>query len=472
MEIRTSRGGDGGSPVPASSSEDLIAALSTPWGEGGIAVLRLSGAGSVALVDRVFRGRVPLRDTPPWRMRHGHVTTPEGEVLDEVLAVRFAPPKSYTGEESAELHCHGGALPSQACLDLLLSLGARLARPGEFTRRAFVHGRLSLPQAEAVLSVIRARSREALEAAGRSLQGRTGEAFRDLMDRATNLAAHLEAALDYPEEEIPPLDPEALDTGLASLEGEIRALRSRCLGGMLLREGIRVGLVGRPNVGKSSLLNALLREARAIVTPLPGTTRDLVEAVTVHRGIPLRLVDTAGIRSSSDPLEMLGIQRARQVLEEADLRVWVVDAAEPLTEEDRSLAASLRGDRAVLAVRNKTDLPAAVTEEDLRRLLGDGEICSVSAREERGLETLKDRMVGILARGGILEGALSVTRRQMEALDRATEALGEAKRALPGGLDAAAACLGEVRSSLGALTGQDPGEELLDRVFGEFCIGK
>ena len=436
-------------------------------------MLRLSGAGSVALVDRVFRGRVPLRDTPPWRMRHGHVTTPQGEVLDEVLAVHFAPPKSYTGEESAELHCHGGALPSQACLDLLLSLGARLARPGEFTRRAFVHGRLSLPQAEAVLSVIRARSREALEAAGRSLQGRTGEAFRDLMDRATNLAAHLEAALDYPEEEIPPPGPGGPGDG-ARLPGGGDPGPALPLpgGGCSSGRGSEWGLVGRPNVGKSSLLNALLREARAIVTPLPGTTRDLVEAVTVHRGIPLRLVDTAGIRSSSDPLEMLGIQRARQVLEEADLRVWVVDAAEPLTEEDRSLATSLRGDRAVLAVRNKTDLPAAVTEEDLRRLLGNGEVCSVSAREERGLETLKDRMVGILARGGILEGALSVTRRQMEALDRATEALGEAKRALPGGLDAAAACLGEVRSSLGALTGQDPGEELLDRVFGEFCIGK
>ena len=472
MTDRSFRGGDGETPAPAFSSGDVIAALATPWGEGGIAVLRLSGDGCTALLDRAFRGRVPLSRTEPWRMRHGHVIDPEGEILDEVLAVRFAAPKSYTGEESGELHCHGGALPAQACLDLLLSLGARLAQPGEFTRRAFANGRLDLSQAEAVLSVIRSRSREALTAAGRALQGRTGEAFRDLLGRATDLAAHLEALLDFPEEEIPPLEETDLRAGLRSLKDRTEDLRQRCLGGMLLREGIRVGLVGRPNVGKSSLLNALLQEARAIVTPLPGTTRDLVEAVTTHRGVPLRLVDTAGIRSSADPLEALGIQRARRTLEEADLRVWVVDAGEPLTEEDRELAASLRG-KTLLVARNKTDLPEAVSEAALEALVPGCAVCSVSALEGVGLEALKDRMVEVLGGSGTLEGALSVTRRQMEALDRTGEALRTAASALEASeWDAAAACLGEARSALAGLTGQDPGEDLLDRVFGEFCIGK
>jgi len=452
---------------------DVIAAISTAFGEAGIAIVRLSGEGSTALADRVFRGRQPLAQTPPWRMRLGRGIDGAGEAFDEVLAVRFAPPRSYTGEEMVEIHCHGGALAAQICLERLLALGARAARPGEFTQRAFLSGRIGLPEAESVLALIRAKTDSALRAAARSLGGRLQEEIHPLHEAAESLSALLEADLDFPEEDLPLLGQEEARRRLEDLRSRLGALRDRCRSGLALREGIRVALVGRPNVGKSSLLNALLREARAIVTAIPGTTRDRIEAVASWRGVPLILVDTAGIREGGDPIERIGVDRARESLREADLRVWVTDGSVPPREEDRRIAREI-GDRPALLALNKSDLPPALPASSWQELLPGIPTVSVSALRDEGIEALRDEIVRRTFGDDSLEGGLDASRRTLGALTEAREALEAASEALAGGAgrDAAASLLSEARRALGTILGIDAEASLIDRIFSEFCVGK
>lgn len=457
----------------ALSNEEIIAALSTAWGEGGIAIVRVSGTGSTKLADRLFSGKKKLAEHPARYLALGKLRDSDDRIFDEVLAVRFDEGASYTGEESVEIHCHGGALPAQRCLEELCAMGARLAEPGEFTRRAFINGRLDLAQAEAVLGVIRARSDEALRASGRTLQGAFTTKIRDLLERLTTLAAQLEVDLDFPEEGQGLLPREQSIAILTELTQTAEELTARSRSGLLLREGIKTAIIGRPNVGKSSLLNALLEESRAIVTPIPGTTRDRIEEVLTHKGIPIRLIDTAGIRETQDEVESIGVRQSVDAMQEADLRIWLIDAAEPLTDAEIDLGQKITASPHLI-VLNKQDLPKETTEERLRELFPQSDILSISALKSEGIDALKDAVVNKMTGADHFADGYGVTARQIECLSAVLTAMKEAKAVIRENMgdDLAISCVAEARAQLSALLGLDTTEELLDTIFSSFCVGK
>lgn len=454
-------------------SEEIIAALATAWGEGGISIVRISGEGCTALADEVFYGKKPLRECKPRYLALGKLRDREGYVFDEALAARFTEGASYSGEESVEIHCHGGALPAQRCVEELCFLGARLANPGEFTRRAFVNGRIDLAQAEAVLGLIRSRSDEALRASARTLQGGFTAEIKNLLTELTTLAARLEVDLDFPEEGEGLLSKDECAENIAALIKKTEDILSRSRSGLLLREGIKVAIIGRPNVGKSSLLNALLKEARAIVTPIPGTTRDRIEEIFTHKGVPIRIIDTAGIRKTSDEVESIGVSQSLRAMREADLRVWVVDAAEPLAGDELELGEDISAQSHII-VLNKHDLPKETSEADLKEKYPDSIVISVSALRSEGIEALKDAVVNEMTQGGNLFDSYGVTSRQMQCLTDALAEMSLAESLLKSGAgdDLVISCVAGARSQLAALLGLDPTEELLDIVFSSFCVGK
>lgn len=455
------------------TNEEIITALATAWGEGGIAIVRLSGAGCLALTDKIFSGRKKLCEYPPRYLALGKLLDTEDTAFDEVLAVRFETNASYSGEESVEIHCHGGSLAAQRCIERLCSHGARLAQPGEFTRRAFVNGRIDLSQAEAVLGLIRSKSDEALRASVRTLQGDFTAEIKILLTKLTALAAQLEVNLDFPEEEQDLLTRDKFAKTLANLIEKTKELLSHSRSGMLLREGIRVAIIGRPNVGKSSLLNVLIKEQRAIVTPIPGTTRDKIEEVFVHKGVPIRIIDTAGIRKTADEVESLGVAQSVRLVRESDLRLWVIDAAEPLMNEECELGVEM-SDKNHIIVLNKGDLPRKTTEADLKSKYPLSKLISVSAMMDEGIERLKDLIVSEMTGGGNIFDSWGVTTRQLECLKNAMSEMTEAAYLIESRLgdDLTISCVAGARACLSELLGLDATEELLDAVFSSFCVGK
>lgn len=453
---------------------DTIAAISTAWGDGGISVIRLSGPDSLSIAGGIVRTRKPADDLLSRFMYNGSLMDETGTPIDEVLLVFFRSPKSYTGEDLAEIHCHGGSLVAQRCLERCLQKGCRHAEPGEFTRRAFENGRLDLAQAEAVNGIIHARSNEALKAASRTLRGELSRFVREVYDELLSLSADLEVGIDFPEEDVPYLADQDASDRIETLVKDLQDIADRCTTGYLLREGIRVALVGRPNVGKSSLLNALLKESRAIVTSIPGTTRDVIEEVFAHKGIPLRLMDTAGLRNTpSDEVEAMGIERTSQAMDRSDVVLWILDGSEPLGDFEREMATQI-ADRPHIVALNKSDLPSKIDEGNLRSFLNDSKIIHISAQEQMGLEELKEAMVELIAGTGTLEGGLNATARQLEELKSAVESLTLGKNALEGHHDQtlAASGLSEAREALERILGLTDDDALLDLVFSRFCIGK
>ncbi|HOU23541.1 MAG TPA: tRNA uridine-5-carboxymethylaminomethyl(34) synthesis GTPase MnmE [Anaerolineae bacterium] len=463
--------------------DDTIAAIATPIGEGGIGIVRLSGPQSASILRRVFSpGREARagRDArlESRRLTYGHVVVPEnGETVDEVLAVFMAAPRTYTREDVAEIHCHGGVVPLRRTLELVLRSGARLARPGEFTLRAFLNGRTDLAQAEAVLDVVRARTEASARIAVGQLEGRMSEPIRQARSALLHCLASLEATLDFPDEDVNASSqgatgslnlPDALHQ-TAQLLGD---LLSQADQGLVYRQGVRAVIVGRPNVGKSSLLNALLRYDRAIVTPLPGTTRDTVEETLDLSGVPFCLVDTAGIAESHNPLDQLGIERSRSALINADLVLFVVDGSEPLTAEDRALDEELRN-RSVLVVVNKADL---LQLADCANIVPDAVHVSVSALTGSGLTDLEQAMTDAVLAGQVLvsDRAVVSNPRHKEALSRALARLSAAIEGLSSGVpvDLLASDLRQAAGALGEITGESVDEDLLSTIFGDFCIGK
>lgn len=452
---------------------ETIAALSTALGESAIAIVRLSGPQSRRWADCLFRGRRPLAETEPRFMSHGRLVDEAGEPFDEVLAVWFAPGRSYTGEEMAEIHCHGGNMAARLCLERLHALGARPARAGEFTQRAFLSGRIDLAQAEAVLATIRARSETGLKAAQKSLAGHLSLLATSLREKILDLSALVEAGLDYPDEELPPLTGPELVEELRSLSGEAHLLFDRCRTGLLLSQGIAVALVGKPNVGKSSLLNALLARPRALVTAVAGTTRDVLEEPLSHRGVPLHLLDTAGLRVPLDEVEALGIDRTMEALERADLALLVLDGSAPLDDDDRRAASRLVG-RPHLTLVNKSDLPHRVGDDEARALSPSLGLLRLSARQGEGIDALREAVVDAVVGSGLLDEALNASASQLEELRLARSALDEARRLVQEGLgeDVAAANLTEARSALDRLLFLDGDDALAERIFSRFCVGK
>ena len=441
--------------------DQTICALATAVG-GALAVIRLSGPQARFAAQRLWNGRGALNQAHARRMMLGELHDEHGRSIDQsCLAVYFPGPDSYTGEDVVELHGHGGALPMRRALEALLRLGLRTALPGEFTRRAFLNGKLDLTQAEAVAEVISAESDAALTLANRQLAGELGKTVQELRTRTQTLLAEVESHLDFPDEELDWQSPEWLARETAELQLRLRALAVTRREGEVLREGVSLVIAGTPNVGKSSLLNRLLGRDRAIVSATPGTTRDTVEAELVVRGIPLHLVDTAGIRESNDAIETDGMARARDAVASADLVLWLTEAA----ANDTLSWPEWPHRGAVLQVENKCDLGTSTSTDDVIR---------ISAKTGEGLEALADAIEeAVLGRHGATTGALAVSARHAVLLEEAASRLAEAAPLLDAQeWELAAIPLRSALNALGEITGQTATPDLLDTIFHRFCIGK
>ncbi len=464
---------------------DTIAAIATPPGEGGIGTIRLSGPDAGRIMARIFApasGRpLDLGSVELHKLIYGMVRDPgTGEKVDEALAVLMRAPHSYTAEDVVEIDCHGGVVPLQSLLALCLREGARGAEPGEFTLRAFLNGRIDLAQAEAVVDVVRARTGEGLRLAVEQLGGGLSARVKGIRARLLHALAHLEATIDFPEDDVPPAD---VSPELRDALDDLQALIASATTGIVLRQGVRTALVGRPNVGKSSLLNALLRTERAIVTPIPGTTRDTLEEVANVRGVPLVLTDTAGLRAgeeTEDPIERIGMDRTRRALEMADLALLVVDGSQQLTDEDVSLVVEIKAmsPPAWLVVVNKIDLEQQLNRRTLNEVLGDDvPVVEASAVKRHGTDLLEERLAALVLSGKAVPrpGEAVVTSvRHRDALQRAQELVESALQSAQSGAVSAllAVDLHSALNALGEITGETVGEDLLDEIFRNFCIGK
>jgi len=468
--------------------QDTIAAISTAWGESGIAIVRVSGEDACEIAAKILQTPMPLDKLDVRKMQLSNLLDKPAvnekkprDILDNVLVVRFASPQSYTGENVVEIHTHGGSLVAQLCLELLVRAGARIAEPGEFTKRAFLNGRIDLSQAEGVISIIRPRSEEALKAASRTFRGELSNFAEEIHEEILNLQARIEVGLDFPDEDIPYIGEEELSNGIWTLKMQLEDLLDRCKTGFLLREGIRVAIIGCPNVGKSSLLNALVKQARAIVTSMPGTTRDVIEESITWHGVPIRLVDTAGIRIPSNEAEAEGVRKAREEFLRADICLWVFDGSKSI-EEQEELSDEMKEKlfhSAHIFVINKTDLPQKIDEDYFFERFPESCIISISAKVGTGVDSIKEKILDIAGyRGGSPIGSswshgLNVTARQLDEVRSALESLHAATNAKNvGGLDLVATCLAQSRISLERLLGIQSDDVLLNRVFSEFCVGK
>lgn len=450
---------------------DTIAAIATPTGQGGIAILRISGPRAKEFLRKLFKGAGKGFGEGRFsshRLMYGHLV--DGDIpVDEVMAVFMAAPNTYTREDVAEIHTHGGAMAAGLAMELALKAGARPGEPGEFTKRAFLNGRIDLSQAEAVMDMISARGRMAAKAAARQLEGGASRFIREAQGKLYDLMAGLEAAVDYPEEVDEAEATGNLRAGCEALAARLEAACDQRVS-RLLRQGLSVVLCGRPNVGKSSLLNALTGQDHAIVTDIPGTTRDVLTGSLDIGGIPVEISDTAGLREHGDPVEQIGIDRARRAVERADVALLVVDASQPLSTEDRDMIITPPNPR-LAVVLNKGDLPSVVSEEAVRGMNGELEVMAVSAATGNGLP----RLLEYLAHEASLPQETGLTnQRHMDAARRCAAHLHQAAKALEGGqpLDMAAIDLRDGLSALGEITGDEVTETLLDAVFANFCVGK
>ena len=463
------------------SLDDTIAAIATPPGEGALGIVRLSGPDTFAIADRLFRPSRPMRPSQAntHTVHHGHIV--DGDVVvDEVLMTVLRAPRTYTRQDMIEITGHGGMLPLRRIVELALHAGARLAEPGEFTKRAFLNGRIDLAQGEAVLDVIRARTEVSLRAALQQLGGHLSQRISTLHEELANLVAHVEATIDFPEEDIASVATAQCRERLQRLVAELARLESSAKTGRILREGAAVVLCGRPNVGKSSLLNALLRTNRAIVTPIPGTTRDTIEELLNLRGLPVRLVDTAGVTVTEDPIEREGVERSRHAIQQADLLLLILDSAQPLSSADRAFFSDVRALRngatsEPLIVINKNDLPTRLERDAIAREWS-GAPLRISALRGEGLTELEDAMAERLWSGtvDIADGALVTNVRHQESLRQARVACAAALAAITRQetLECIALDLREASEHLGEILGINVQEDLLERIFKQFCIGK
>lgn len=482
-------------PLP----DDTIAAISTPPGEGGIGIIRLSGKDAIALTAALFHSprSIQLQTVRSHSIHHGFILDPKtGLRVDEVLVTVMLAPKTYTREDVVEVNCHGGTLPVRRVLSLFLQSGARLADPGEFTKRAFLNGRLDLSQAEAVMDLIKAKTDHAERLALQQLDGRLSERIMALRDAVVDLCAHVEAYIDFPEDDIPDLVQTELSMSCIQIVRDLRALADRYDEGRLYREGAAAAIVGKPNVGKSSLLNALLDADRAIVTDMPGTTRDVIEECLNIRGIPLRIMDTAGIRETHDLAEQEGVRRSLRALEGADIVIAVIDGSRQPDAADRELIERVAGKKTLLVI-NKVDallpdisfacagirVPEPVPDTAFAIPCGEGstvQAITVSARNGQNIEALKDSIKNLLlpadqlTAGSSRDDVLVTNIRHKYALDTAADAMERVHVSLRNHdpQEITALSLREALDALGEIVGIVSTDDILDRIFSQFCIGK
>ncbi len=455
------------------TSDTTIVAIATAIvpQEGSIGIVRLSGLDAAAIAQQLFSAP-GQQQWESHRVLYGKIRDPQTQqVIDEALMLLMLAPRSYTREDVVEFHCHGGMIPVQQVLQACLQCGARLAQPGEFTLRAFLNGRLDLTQAEGISDLVGARSPQAAQSALAGIQGKLAHPIRQLRQQCLDMLAEIEARIDF-EEDLPPLDQPALVQQLRAIAAEVKHLLATADRGQLLRTGLKVAIVGRPNVGKSSLLNAWSRCDRAIVTDLPGTTRDVVESSLVVKGIPVQVMDTAGIRETADPVEKMGVLRSRGVAQQADLVLLTIDASSGWTNEDQHLYDEI-GDRTVILVINKIDLAPA---EQVQHPSSIQSVVRTIAAQQQGIEELEEAIAQAVQQGELQAANLdlAINQRQAEALTRTNTALQHVVQSIQERmpLDFWSIDLRGAIQALGDITGEDVTESVLDRIFSRFCIGK
>ncbi|MDF2720766.1 MAG: tRNA modification GTPase TrmE [Paenibacillus sp.] len=455
---------------------DTIAAISTPTGEGGIAVIRISGDEAVTIADRIFSFKGGLQQVPTHTVHYGHIVQPAtSERIEEALVTVMRSPRSFTTEDVVEIGCHGGIISVKKVLNLVLEQGARLAEPGEFTKRAFLNGRIDLAQAEAVIDLIRAKSDRAYQVALKQVEGLLSRQVKALRYSLVELMAHIEVNIDYPEHDVEEMTNAYIKQKCESAISELDRLLHAAEQGKILREGIVTAIVGRPNVGKSSLLNALAQENKAIVTDIPGTTRDVIEEYVNLNGIPLKLLDTAGLRETEDIVERIGVERSRSALTDADLILLVINRSEPLHDDEITLMHQVK-DKQSIVVLNKSDLPAATDLTYIEALFTSQRIVEMSVKEHEGLEALAAGISELFFAGQLESNDLTYVSnvRHIHLLGRAKHALQEAISAadqfIP--IDMIQIDIRNAWEQLGELVGDAVGESLIDQIFSQFCLGK
>lgn len=455
---------------------DTIAAISTPLGEGAIAIVRLSGDEALQIANKMYRGK-DLTAVDSHTIHYGRIVEPDTEeMIEEVMVSVMKGPKTFTREDVVEINCHGGLASVNRLLELALYHGARLAEPGEFTKRAFLNGRIDLSQAEAVMDLIRAKTDKAMHVAVRQLDGKLSKLITRLRQQLIETVAHVEVNIDYPEyDDVEEMTLNLLKERIALVSEEITKLLAMARQGKILREGISTAIIGRPNVGKSSLMNALVQENKAIVTDIPGTTRDIIEEYVNVRGVPLKLVDTAGIRETEDLVEKIGVERSRQVLNEADLILLVLNNNDALTDEDRQLLEIVR-DMEVIVLINKTDLEATLDQQEVKRLIDGKPVVSTSLIEEAGVDELEQAIADTFFTGGIEASDLSYVSnaRHIQLLNQAKQSLNEASLAIDSEmpLDLIQIDVTRAWELLGEIIGDTVQDSLIDQLFSQFCLGK
>jgi tRNA modification GTPase len=453
---------------------DTIAAISTPPGEGAISIVRLSGDQAVTIADKVYRsGKKSLSDVPSHTIHYGHIIDPvEQQVVDEVMISVMRAPKTFTREDIVEINCHGGIVVVNQLLQLILRSGARLAEPGEFTKRAFLNGRVDLSQAEAVMDLIRAKTDRAMSVAINQLDGNLSHLIRQLRQEILGTLAQVEVNIDYPEyDDVEELTTQLLLEKAQQVGQQIDALLLNAKQGKILREGLSTAIIGRPNVGKSSLLNYLLHEEKEIA----GTTRDVIEEYVNVRGVPLKLIDTAGIRETDDVVEKIGVERSRKALSEADLILLVLNQSEALTTEDKELLKATQGLKRIILL-NKTDLPSRLSQEELNMYLGTDEVFAISVLEKAGLDQLEEAIAKLFFGGqtGEKDATYVSNTRHIALLEKAGQSLKEVRNGILAGMPVDLVQIDMTRcwDYLGEIVGDSVQDELITQLFSQFCLGK
>ena len=473
--------------------EETIAAIATAPGEGGIGIVRISGEDALIILEKIFTrvkkeyvkedGKLPAAQNEvigspirPRRMHYGFVRDNfSGKLIDEVMTVYFKAPYSYTAEDVVEIQCHGSLVSLRKILSLILKNGARLAEPGEFTKRAFLNGRLDLSQAEAVIDLIRAKSDKSFDVALNQLEGVFSEKIRQIRGQLMDSLVNITVNIDYPDEDIEELTFENLVRDLTAVRCKIEEMLRTSDTGRIITEGLKVSIIGKPNVGKSSLMNALLRETRAIVTEIPGTTRDTIEEMLTIRGIPVKLTDTAGIRETEDIIEKIGIEKSKEAFNQADLIIFMTDGSRPLEEEDFAIIEQI-GEKKAILVLNKIDLPQAVASAEITKLLPKASVIEASVAKGQGIEEIETVIENLVYGGEVKQkdSMLVTNARHKNLLEEAETTLGDA-------IEMAKACqpleLLEIDASrayecLGAIIGEAVEEDIIKEVFARFCLGK
>jgi tRNA modification GTPase len=455
---------------------DTIAAISTPMGEGAIAIVRLSGPDSIQIADTIYKGKHSLSEADSHTIQYGKILEPDTkQVVEEVMVSVLKGPRTFTRENIIEINCHGGVMSVNRVLELALDQGARLAEPGEFTKRAFLNGRIDLSQAEAVMDLIRSKTDRAMNVAMGQMEGRLSKLVQSLRQMLLEVIAHVEVNIDYPEYDADEVTHQLLLGQAGQVHDKIEELLVTAKQGKILREGLSTVIIGRPNVGKSSLLNSLVHENRAIVTDIPGTTRDVIEEYVNIRGVPLRLTDTAGIRETEDLVERIGVERSRKVLKEADLILLLLNYNEGLTQEDYQLFEAIKGMDAIIIV-NKTDLEPRISLDEVKALAKDMPVITTSLLNEAGINDLEQAIASLFFEQGIEAQDMNYVSntRHIALLNQANKAIGEAIQSIEMGvpIDMAQIDIRRAWELLGEIVGDTVSDSLIDQLFSQFCLGK